>query len=88
MLQCGSKRCEVCKYITETDTFTSTVTEKTFQINYGKNVPRLEVFELVLVQCSSVDDQYQKDVLYTFTLNKPYAHFLNVEPSKLVFLKT
>ena len=51
-------------------------------------MPRLEVFELVLVQCSSVDDQYQKEVLYTFTLNKPNAHFLNVEPSKLVFLKT
>ena len=24
--RCGSKRCEVCKYITETDTFTSSVT--------------------------------------------------------------
>ena len=30
----GSKRCEVCKYITETDTFTSTVIGKTFKINH------------------------------------------------------
>ena len=27
--RCGSKRCEVCKYITETDTFTSSVTGET-----------------------------------------------------------
>ena len=26
--KCGSKRCEVCKYITETDTFSNTVTGK------------------------------------------------------------
>ena len=28
-----SKRCQVCKYITETDTFTSSVTGETFKIN-------------------------------------------------------
>ena len=27
----GSKRCEVCKYITETDTFTSSVTGETYK---------------------------------------------------------
>ena len=32
--KCGSKRCEVCKYVTETDTFTSTVTGETFKINH------------------------------------------------------
>ena len=32
--KCDSKRCEVCKYITETDTFTSTVTGETFKINH------------------------------------------------------
>ena len=32
--KCGSKRCEVRKYITEADTFTSTVTGGTFKINY------------------------------------------------------
>ena len=32
--KCGSKRCEVCKYITETDIFTSTVTVETFKINH------------------------------------------------------
>ena len=32
--KCGSKRCEACKYITETDTFISTVTGETFKINH------------------------------------------------------
>ena len=32
--KCGSKRCEVCKYITETDSFTSTVTGETIRINH------------------------------------------------------
>ena len=56
----------------------------------GLNVPSLEVVEVVLVQCNLVDNQYQKksEVLYTFTLNKSYAYWLNVEPSNLVFLKT
>ena len=50
----------------------------------------LEVVELVLLQRNSVDNQYQEksEVLYTFTPNKSYAYFLNVEPSNLVFLKT
>ena len=36
------------------------------------------------------DNQYQQksEVLYTFTPNKSYAYFLNVEPSNSVFLKT
>ena len=33
--RCGSKRCEVCKYITETDTFTSSVTGETQGILEG-----------------------------------------------------
>ena len=32
--RCGSKHCEVCKYITETDTFTSSVTGETYKINH------------------------------------------------------
>ena len=32
--RCGSKRCEVCKYITETDTFTSSITGETYKINH------------------------------------------------------
>ena len=56
----------------------------------GENVPRLEVVEVVSVECNLVDNQYQQnsEVLYIFTPNKSYAYLLNVEPSNLVFLKT
>ena len=56
----------------------------------GEKVPRLGVVEVVLVQCNTVDNQYQQksEVLYTFTPNKSYAYLLNVKTSNLVFLKT
>ena len=56
----------------------------------GEKVLRLEVVEVVLVQCSLVNNQYQQnsEVLYTFTPNKSYAYLLNVEQSNLGFLKT
>ena len=56
----------------------------------GEKVPSLEVVEVALVQCNSVDNQYQQKsvVLYNITPSKSYAYLLNVEPSNLVFLKT
>ena len=49
---------------------------------------RLEVVDVVLIQCNLVDNQYQQksEVSYTFTPNKSYTYLLNVEPSNLVFL--
>ena len=57
-------------------------------INKTKNqekIPSLEVVEVVLVQCNSVNNQYQQqsEVLCTFTPNKSYAYLLNFEPSNL-----
>ena len=49
----------------------------------GKKVPSLDVVEVVLVQCSLVDNQ-KSDVLYTFMPNKSYAYLLNVEPKTFV----
>ena len=50
----------------------------------------LEVFEVFLVQCNLIDNQYQQksEVLNTFSPNESYAYLLNVEPSNSVFLKT
>ena len=41
----------------------------------GDKVPSLEVVEVVLVQCNSIDNQYHEksEVLYTFTSNTSYA---------------
>ena len=50
---------------------------------------RLEVVEVVLVQCSLNQHQQKSENLYTLCLpNKSYAYLLNVEPSNLVFLST
>ena len=66
---------------------TKKLTDKTKNEENGSN---LEVAEAVLVQCNLADNQYQQksEVLYTFTPKKYYAYLLNVEPSKLMFLKT
>ena len=50
----------------------------------------LEVFDVVLVQCNLVDNQYEQkpEVLYIFTPNKSYAYLLNVELSNLMLFKT
>ena len=54
--KCGSKRCDVCKYITETDTFTSSVTGETCKINH-----RLECndkFLVYLLTCNKCKKHY------------------------------
>ena len=40
----------------------------------GKNVPHLEVIEVVLIQCNIVNNDYQQDsrVLYAFVPNKSF----------------
>ena len=54
-----------------------------------RNVPSLEVVEIVLDQCNLVDNQYQLNskVLYNFTSNKSFVYLLNVELNNLVLLK-
>ena len=49
------------------------ITDKT---KIEENIPSLEVFEVVLVQCHLVDTS---EVLYTLVLNKSYANLLNFE---------
>ena len=56
----------------------------------GKNVPHLEITEVILVHCNMVNKDYQKDsrVLYTFVPNKPFAALLDIPPTNHIFLKT
>ena len=55
----------------------------------GENVPHL-VFELVLVHCNLVNNDYQQDsrILYTFVPNKTFGSLLEISPTNQVFLKT
>ena len=55
-----------------------------------KNVPHLEVAELVFVHCNLVNNDYQQDsrILYTFVPNKTFGSLLEISPKNHVFLKT
>ena len=56
----------------------------------GENVPHLEITEVVLVHCDTVNNGYQQDsrVLYTFAPNKPFGSLLEISPANHIFLKT
>ena len=56
----------------------------------GEDVPNLEIFELVLVHCNLVNNDYQQDsrILYTFVPNKPFGGLLEISPTNYIFLKT
>ena len=56
----------------------------------GKNVPHLEVVELVLIHCNIVDNSYQENsrILCTFVPNKPFGSLLEISPPNHIFLKT
>ena len=53
----------------------------------GENVPHLEVLEVVLVHCNTVNNDYQQDsrVLYTFVPNKPFGNLLENSPTNHIF---
>ena len=56
----------------------------------GKNIPHLQITELVLVHCNIVNNDYQQDsrVLYTFVPNKPFGSLLEIFLTNHIFLKT
>ena len=51
-----------------------------------KNVPRLEIIQVVLVHCNTVNSDYQQDsrALHIFLPNKSF----NISPKNFIFLKT
>ena len=56
-------------------------TKKSISKKNWENVPNLEVFEVVFVQCNLADNQYQQKVW-------SIIYLLNDEPYNVVFLKT
>ena len=54
-----------------------------------KNVPHLEITEVVLVHCNIVNNDYQQNsrVLYKFVPNKSFGQLLNISPANFIFLK-
>ena len=56
----------------------------------GQNVPKLESFEVVLVHCSLVKNDYQhtSKVLFTFVPNKQFGQLINISPHSLTMMNT
>ena len=53
---------------------------KTNKDKIGKNVPHLEITEVVLIHYNIVNNDYQQDstVLYTFIPNKSFGQLLDI----------
>ena len=56
----------------------------------GENVPHLEVVEVVLIRCNTVDNSYQQNsrISHTFVPNKLFGSLLEISLSNHMFLKT
>ena len=54
--KCGKRRCEVCNNVTDTSTFSSTMTEDTFKINHSLNCGDKCLIYLVKLQIYFVID--------------------------------
>ena len=59
-------------------------------VKNGENVPHLEIFELVLIHCNLVNNDYQQNsrILFTVVPNKAFGSLLEISPKNHVFLKT
>ena len=78
--KCRSKRCEVCKYIREADTFTSSVTGETFKINH-----RLECndkYLVYLLTCNKCKKNTLVKLLATFVADGIITKSLKVKVLK------
>ena len=55
-----------------------------------KNVPYVEVTQVVLIHCNVVNNSYQQNLgaLYTFVPNKSFCKLLDSSPQNFKFLKT
>ena len=55
-----------------------------------KNVPHIELVELVLVHCNLVNNDFQQysRILYTFVPNKPFGNSLEISSTSHIYLKT
>ena len=56
----------------------------------GENVPKLESFEVVLVQCNLVKNDYQNTsiVLFTFVPDKEFGQLINISLHAFTMMNT
>ena len=56
----------------------------------SENVPQLESFEVVLVHCNLVKNDYQhtSKMLFSFVPNKQFGQLINISPHSLTMMNT
>ena len=56
----------------------------------GEFVPKLEIFDVILMHCNFVSNNYQRasKVFITFVPNKQFGQLITVEPKSLTMLQT
>ena len=56
----------------------------------GKNVPYLEITEVIVIHCNVVNNSYQQNSGFLCTLvpNKLFGQLLDISPKNFIFLKT
>ena len=64
--QCKKRRCEVCTIVTETDTFSSTATGYSFQINHELNCD--DKCLIYLLKCKICNKEYVGETTDAFRL--------------------
>ena len=62
---------------------------KTTKDKNGKNVPHLEITQVVLIHCNIRNNDYQQDlrVIHAFVPNKSFDQLLDISPKNIIFLK-
>ena len=67
----------------ETMKLLGSTTSKINKDKNGKNVPHLEITEVVLAYCNIVNNDYQQDsrVLHPFVSNKSFGQLLDISPN-------
>ena len=76
--------------MTETMKLPGSSKSKTTKDEHGKNVPHLEITEVILIHCNIANSDPQLDlrVLHTFFPNKSFGQLPDISPKKFIFLKT
>ena len=73
--------------MTETIKLLGSTKSKITKDKNDKNVPNLEITEVVLIHCNIVNEDYQQDsrALYTFVPNKSFKQLLDISAMNFIF---
>ena len=76
--------------IPETIKFLGTGKKDVDESEEGKNIPKLESVELILVHCNLVKYGYQHTwkVLFTLIQNKQFGELIKISPHSLIMMNT